>query len=144
MARVTVEDCVDKVSNRFDLVMVAAQRARELSAGAQMTIEKDDDKNPVVALREIAADTLDLERLREHLVTGLQRHVINDEPEDEGEGFGSGTEDLLMEMTAAQKRPAGRSKSDDELDGMDDQADMGDVAIDGSFEDDSAAHDGDR
>lgn len=144
MARVTVEDCVDKVSNRFDLVMVAAQRARELSAGAQMTIEKDDDKHPVVALREIAADTLDLDRLRDNLVTGLQRHVINDEPEDEGEGFGTGTEDLLMEMTAAQKRPAGRSKGDDDVDGMDDHADMGDIAMDGSFEDDSAAHDGDR
>src|SRR5215467_15658721 len=79
MARVTVEDCVMKVPNRFDLVMVAAQRAREISAGAQLTLERDNDKNPVVALREIADATVNISSLSESVVTGLQKHVENDE-----------------------------------------------------------------
>ena len=70
MARLTVEDCVDRVPNRFELVMVAAQRARSLSAGAPMTVERDNDKNPVVALREIADDTIDLDDIRRKLVHG--------------------------------------------------------------------------
>jgi len=138
MARVTVEDCVDKIPNRFDLVMLAAQRARELSAGAQMTVDKDNDKNPVVSLREIAAEKLDLERLSDNLITGLQRHVINDEPEEEGEGFGAGAGDLLMEMTAAQQRPAVASE-DDELD--EENAEGTDMAMEGNFEDDVSADD---
>ncbi|HTZ34580.1 MAG TPA: DNA-directed RNA polymerase subunit omega [Stellaceae bacterium] len=82
MARVTVEDCVVKVPNRFDLVLVAAQRAREISAGAQLTLDRDDDKNPVVALREIADDTVPLDRLRDSLIRGMQKHVEIDEPEE--------------------------------------------------------------
>ena len=83
MARVTVEDCVQRVPNRFELVMVAAQRSREISAGAEPRLERDNDKNPVVALREIADVTINLDGLRESLVKGLQRQVEVDEPEDE-------------------------------------------------------------
>ena len=83
MARVTVEDCVTKIPNRFELVMLAAQRARNITAGAALTVEKDNDKNPVISLREIADETLDLGELEEALVTGLQRHVEMDEPEEE-------------------------------------------------------------
>ena len=83
MARVTVEDCIVKIPNRFDLVMVAAQRARDVSGGMQLTIDRDNDKNPVVALREIAEETVDIEELRDALVKGLQKHVEIDEPEDD-------------------------------------------------------------
>jgi DNA-directed RNA polymerase subunit omega len=86
MARVTVEDCVLKIPNRFRLVMLAAQRARDVSAGSPLTVERDDDKNPVVALREIADETVDLEVLGAALIQGLQKHVEIDEPEeDQGE-----------------------------------------------------------
>src|SRR5918996_2151777 len=84
MARITVEDCVTRVPNRFELVMLAAQRARDVSAGAPLTVERDNDKNPVVALREIADDTLDLDHLRYELIHGLRRHVeIEEQPGDE-------------------------------------------------------------
>lgn len=88
MARVTVEDCVIKVPNRFELVLVAAQRARDIASGAKLTVERDNDKNPVVALREIADDTVPLDTLHNSLVSGLQKHVEVDEPEeDEMESF---------------------------------------------------------
>ena len=83
MARVTVEDCVLKIPNRFELVMFAAQRARNISAGAAMTIEKDNDKNPVIALREIAEETVELDELEEALVKGLQRFVKTGDPEED-------------------------------------------------------------
>ncbi|EKV31444.1 DNA-directed RNA polymerase omega subunit [Caenispirillum salinarum AK4] len=83
MARVTVEDCVDKVSNRFELVLVAAQRSRDVSAGAPLTVDRDNDKNPVVALREIAEETVAVPDLREGVINGLQRHVDEDELEEE-------------------------------------------------------------
>ena len=83
MARITVEDCVIKVPNRFDLVMLSAQRARDISAGAPLTVDRDNDKNPVVALREIADETVDLDHLRYELIHGLRRHVqIDDQPEE--------------------------------------------------------------
>ena len=82
MARVTVEDCVVKVPNRFELVLVAAQRAREITAGATLTLDRDDDKNPVVALREIADDTVAVDRLQDSLIRGMQKHVEIDEPEE--------------------------------------------------------------
>jgi DNA-directed RNA polymerase subunit omega len=82
MARVTVEDCVVKVPNRFELVLFAAQRAREISSGAPLSIDRDDDKNPVVALREIAEDTVGLEHLKTSVVRGMQKHVEIDEPEE--------------------------------------------------------------
>ena len=82
MARVTVEDCVQKVPNRFELVLLAAQRARNLSRGEELTIDRDNDKNPVVALREIAEETIELERIEQDLVRSLQR-VPEPEPADE-------------------------------------------------------------
>lgn len=85
MARVTVEDCVDKIPNRFDLVLMAAHRSRNISAGAALTIDRDNDKTPVVSLRELAEETLDLADLRESLVTGLQRVIIDDDMPDEQE-----------------------------------------------------------
>jgi DNA-directed RNA polymerase subunit omega len=81
MARVTVEDCIDKVDNRFRLVLLAAHRARNISAGAELTLDRDNDKNPVVALREIAEEKLDLETLGESLVSGLQRVIPSDDEE---------------------------------------------------------------
>ena len=83
MARVTVEDCVDKIPNRFDLVMMAAHRARELSAGADLTIDRDNDKNPVVALREIADETITASGLRESAIEAHQRQIEVDEPEED-------------------------------------------------------------
>ena len=82
MARVTVEDCVVKVPNRFELVLLAAQRAREITSGAPLSLDRDDDKNPVVALREIADETIQLDHLQEVLVRGMQKHVEMDEPEE--------------------------------------------------------------
>ena len=83
MARVTVEDCVQRVPNRFQLVMLAAQRARELSVGAEITLDRDNDKNPVVALREIAEKTVDTGELEEELIGSMQRHADTDDPEEE-------------------------------------------------------------
>ena len=83
MARVTVEDCIDKVDNRFELVLLAGHRARLISQGAAITIDRDNDKNPVVALREIADETLSPEDLKEDLIHSLQKHVEVDEPEPE-------------------------------------------------------------
>jgi DNA-directed RNA polymerase subunit omega len=83
MARVTVEDCVVKIPNRFELVMLAGQRARDISAGGRLMVERDNDKNPVVALREIAEEAVPLDGLRNAVVRGLQKHVEVDEPEDE-------------------------------------------------------------
>ena len=82
MARVTVEDCVVKIPNRFELVLLAAQRAREITSGAPLSLDRDDDKNPVVALREIAEETVALDHLRDSLVRGMQKHVEMDEPEE--------------------------------------------------------------
>ncbi len=84
MARVTVEDCIEKVPNRFDLVLLAAHRSRNISAGSALTIDRDNDKTPVVALRELAEETLDMDDLRESLVVGLQRVIFDDDlPEED-------------------------------------------------------------
>lgn len=83
MARVTVEDCVTEVPNRFELVMFASQRARNISAGESLTVDRDNDKNPVIALREIADKTVELNGLEESLIKGLQRNVEMDEPEED-------------------------------------------------------------
>tara|TARA_E500000331_G_scaffold18791_1_gene16653 strand:- start:186 stop:557 length:372 start_codon:yes stop_codon:yes gene_type:complete len=85
MARVTVEDCVERIPNRFELVMLAAKRSREISSGSVLTVERDDDKNPVCALREIADETVPLDELREELIQGLQKHIEVDEPEEDDE-----------------------------------------------------------
>jgi DNA-directed RNA polymerase subunit omega len=83
MARVTVEDCIDKVDNRFDLVLLASHRARMISSGGPITIDRDNDKNPVVALREIADQTVSPEDLKEDLIHSLQKYVEVDEPESD-------------------------------------------------------------
>ena len=85
MARVTVEDCIDKVDNRFELVLLAGHRARQISQGAPITVGRDNDKNPVVALREIAEETLSPDDLKEDLIHSLQKHVEVDEPESDGQ-----------------------------------------------------------
>jgi len=96
MARVTVEDCVLKIPNRFDLVMLAAQRAREIAAGGTLTVERDNDKNPVVALREIAESSIDVDNLNQSLITGLQKQVETEEPEED-----------MMELLASERDVAG-------------------------------------
>jgi DNA-directed RNA polymerase subunit omega len=96
MARVTVEDCVLKVENRFDLVLLAAHRARTISSGSPITIDRDNDKNPVVALREIAESSVDIDSLRQALITGLQKHVETEEPEED-----------MMELIASDTNIAG-------------------------------------
>ncbi|MEM7570578.1 MAG: DNA-directed RNA polymerase subunit omega [Pseudomonadota bacterium] len=96
MARVTVEDCVEKVESRFDLVLMAAERAREISSGSALTVDRDNDKNPVVALREIADETMKPEDLTEMLVESHQRFVEVDEPEEDG---------MPMSVPAPQPQP---------------------------------------
>ncbi len=93
MARVTVEDCVDKVPNRFELVLLAAHRARAVSAGSPITIERENDKNPVVALREIAERTISSEDMKEDLIHSMQRYVEVDEPEPDAVPLLSGSSD---------------------------------------------------
>jgi DNA-directed RNA polymerase subunit omega len=118
MARVTVEDCVVKIPNRFELVMLAAQRAREISAGSPLTVEKDNDKNPVIALREIAEDSLVLENLRQSLIQGLQRQVESEEPQDDA-----------MELLAQDRDIAGVPE-EATLDGIEDEMDVEDAETD--------------
>ncbi len=95
MARVTVEDCIDKIPNRYELLMVAAQRAKDIAAGSMLTLPRDNDKNTVVALREIAENTVSVEELQRSLVMGLQQYVEVEEPEEEE-----------MEIMAAEKELA--------------------------------------
>ena len=104
MARVTVEDCVDKVPNRFDLVLLAAQRAREISGGAELTIDRDRDKNPVVALREIAEETVKPRHLHESVVQGLQRVLPEDEEEADEIGSLSQSAEAMRLSAAAPAR----------------------------------------
>jgi DNA-directed RNA polymerase subunit omega len=118
MARVTVEDCVVKIPNRFELVMLAAQRAREISAGSPLTVEKDNDKNPVIALREIAEDSLVLENLRQSLIQGLQRQVESEEPQDDA-----------MELLAQDRDIAGVPE-EATMDGIEDEMDVEDSETD--------------
>ena len=99
MARVTAEDCIDKIPNRFRLVLMAAHRARNISAGSALTIDRDRDKNPVVALREIADETLDLDSLKESLVHGLQRVLPSEDEED------AAKEDAKQDMEALPAPP---------------------------------------
>ena len=136
MARVTAEDCVLKVPNRFELVMMASQRAREIGGGMTLTIDRDNDKNPVVALREIAEETVILDELKESLVRGHQKVIASDEHEDEIID--------LMEGEQGWIRPEGESQTlADE--GMIDQGDEGDLAegddanIDEAMDDDEEA-----
>ena len=95
MARVTVEDCIDKIPNRYELLMVATQRAKDISSGAPIMVSRDNDKNPVIALREIAEEKVNIEDLQKSLVMGLQKYVEVEEPEEEE-----------MEIQAAEKELA--------------------------------------
>jgi DNA-directed RNA polymerase subunit omega len=104
MARVTVEDCVLKIPNRFDLVLVAAQRARDISSGASLTIDRDDDKNPVVALREIAEETVKPKHLEEALVGSLQRVQVDDDDAPDEVGSISQSAEALRLTAAAPPR----------------------------------------
>ncbi len=114
MARVTVEDCVLRVPNRFDLVLLASQRAREISAGANLTVERDNDKNPVVALREIADDTVSLEQVNEGLIRRFQKQAEKDEPEEDRPDFDPISAELTLAM---QQMGQPRGQSDDEGEG---------------------------
>ncbi len=114
MARVTVEDCIVKIPNRFKLVMIAAQRSRELSKGLDLTVERDNDKNPVVALREIADDTVDLDDLEVSLIRGQQKHISVDEQTDEDDEF-LAVEDAFSEPGIESDPGARRDVSDDPL-----------------------------
>lgn len=106
MARVTVEDCVDKVPNRFDLVLLAAHRAREVAAGSPLTVERDNDKNPVVALREIAEETQPVDDLRERMIMSIQTQIEVDEPEEDAIS--------LMLSTGEVDRPSGSDADSEE------------------------------
>jgi DNA-directed RNA polymerase subunit omega len=106
MARVTVEDCVDKVPNRFELVMLAAHRAREISAGSPVTVDRDNDKNPVVSLREIADETQGADDLRERLIESNQNQIEVDEPEEDA---------MALLMGAEQDKPEEDSMSEEML-----------------------------
>lgn len=135
MARVTVEDCIDKIPNRYELLMVAAQRAKDIAAGSPLTLPRDNDKNTVVALREIADGTVSVEELQKSLVMGLQKYVEVEEPEEEE-----------MEIMAAEKELA---DLDDQFSGVlldnemsdamqvrdDDDIDL-DAEVDGGVDDD--------
>lgn len=130
MARVTVEDCITQIPNRFDLVMTAAQRSRNITAGAPLTIDRDRDKNPVVALREIAETTVDIEGLQESLIKGLQKHVEVDLPEDDD------LENLIGQDArgAVDDGPSGAQLSDDDAEAMGMQ-----IRQAGGFEDETDA-----
>jgi DNA-directed RNA polymerase subunit omega len=106
MARVTVEDCVDKVPNRFELVLLASHRAREISTGGQITVDRDNDKNPVVALREIAEETQSADELRERLIESNQTQIEVDEPEEDA---------MALLMGAEADKPAEDDLSEEKL-----------------------------
>lgn len=124
MARVTVEDCVLRVPNRFELVLVASQRGRDISAGARLTVDRDNDKNPVVALREIAEDTVPLDTLRNSLVQGLQKHVEVDEPEEEEMEAFMPERDIAFENMAANEEEVTEDGLTVSEDGVDFDADF--------------------
>ena len=128
MARVTVEDCITKVPNRFDLVIMAAQRARAISAGSTLTLERDDDRNPVVALREIAEETVDPSELEQTVVKGLQKHIEIDEPEEEE-----------MDLLAIQQEISGAMEEDAKQEGLPEDVTEGEAADAAATEDAEAA-----
>jgi DNA-directed RNA polymerase subunit omega len=113
MARVTVEDCIDKITNRFDLVLLAAERAREISGGAELTVDRDRDKNPVVALREIAEETVRPDQLKEGLVQSLQKVQVDEDEEADEVGSISLSAEALRLTAAAPARGAGMQRDYD-------------------------------
>ncbi len=124
MARVTVEDCIERIPNRFQLVLLAAQRGRNISAGAPLTVERDNDKNPVVALRELAEETVDTGDLEENIIKSLQHYVEVDEPEEDE-----------LDMLAIQQETSGEVLADASV-----APDAG-ISMAIQFEDDAAALD---
>jgi len=139
MARVTVEDCVLRVPNRFELVMLAAHRARDIAAGAALTLDRDNDKNPVVALREIADQTVAIDHLQEELVRGMQKTVEADEPgEEEMDAMAAAQQ--IAAAASAELTPAATEEDaeDEELlpEGDETEADMDDVEIESGAESD--------
>lgn len=133
MARVTVEDCVEKIPNRFELVMLSAQRAREILAGATLTVEADNDKNPVIALREIAEGTVSIDELRESLMQSQQRHVEFDLPEEE-------EAEELVELLESDSHVAGFEEGAP-VDGNSSQTESADEAPKMHFEDVAGSED---
>ena len=119
MARVTVEDCIDKVPNRFELVLLAAHRGRMISQGAPLTVERDNDKNPVVALREVAEQTIRADDLREDYVHSLQKHVEVDEPEESETPLLGSAGDSEAHRAEAPREQYERMSEEDLLRGLD-------------------------
>ncbi len=155
MARVTVEDCIDKIPNRYELLMVAAQRAKDISTGSPITLPRDNDKNPVIALREIAEETVSIEELQKSLVMGLQKYVEVEEPEEEELEILAAEKELAdldeqfsgllvdSEMNDAMQIHGDDDSADFGLDADADSgdADMDDVAFDDDLSMDDAAFD---
>jgi DNA-directed RNA polymerase subunit omega len=146
MARVTVEDCVLQIPNRFDLVMLASRRARDLHSGGQLTVDRDNDKNPVVALREIAEGTLNLDVLRNSVIQSMQKHVEIDEPEEEAAGFGAiegefpgiGDRPTAEAVKEAVEEAGDEGDVDEEIEADEDAEEVGEAA---AAEDGGAAND---
>jgi DNA-directed RNA polymerase subunit omega len=132
MARVTVEDCVMRIPNRFELVLVAAHRARDIASGAPITLDRDNDKNPVVALREVAESTIDTDLIHNALVTGLQKQQDIDEPEEDRE--------MSIADGVWQREIAGAA-AEEELSGEDGMIHLGDYDADGEPDVDGFAGD---
>ncbi|MFA5593178.1 MAG: DNA-directed RNA polymerase subunit omega [Micavibrio sp.] len=123
MARVTVEDCIEKLPNRFELVMVAAQRARKIGSGAPLTVDRDNDKNPVVALREIADETVDIDDLKEEIIRGKQRIIaLDDDGEDVVDSMEGEEEWKAMAAGAAADMDGGNEDEADSDPGLEDMA----------------------
>ena len=115
MARVTIEDCIDKLPNRFELVLLSAHRARLVSQGAPLTVDRDRDKDPVVALREIAAETINKDDLREEFIHAMQKHVEVDEPETNEVPLLGQSDDMSGLGIAGQEEPAFEQMTEEEL-----------------------------
>ena len=127
MARVTVEDCIEKVPNRFSLVLLAAHRARGISAGSPLLVDRDNDKNPVVALREIASTRVKPEGLKEEFLTSLQRHIETDEPEAEKAPVETADAPENIQISEADYARAMRADSDVKRPEVVEEGDDGDV-----------------
>jgi DNA-directed RNA polymerase subunit omega len=128
MARVTVEDCVDKIPNRFELVLLAAHRSRSITSGASLLVDRDNDKNPVVSLREIAASKVKPEGLREEFLLSLQRHIETDEPEAEKAAMAEAADaPEFSNISEAEYARAMRADSDVKRPEVVEEVDEGDV-----------------
>jgi DNA-directed RNA polymerase subunit omega len=127
MARVTVEDCVDKIQNRFELVLLAAHRARSITSGSALLVDRDNDKNPVVALREIASTKVQHEGLKEEFLTSLQRHIETDEPEADKPAVETVDAPENIQISEADYARAMRADSDVKRQEVVEEVDDGDV-----------------